>query len=515
MDAQPYGVGASALLAAVPILWLLAALALLRQAAWRACLIGLGATALLAALAWKIAWTDVLRAGLEGALLGLFPILFVIFAAICTFNLTRETGAMDAMRRLLAGVTPDRRLQALLIAWGFGGFLEGAAGFGTAVAIPAAILIGLGFEPRRAAILCLVANTVPVAFGGVGLPVITLARVTDLDLARLTWFVALQLTPLVVVLPLALVTLLTRSLSGLKGVTVACLVAGVAFAAPQLVLARFAGPELTAIAGSLAAMLAVGLVARWLPPKSPWRFPGEAPPTEIGSSTSLREQIVAWSPYWAMLAFILGTGPLVPGVNHALASVQTSLAIVRGARPLAFAWIANPGTLILAGAIVGGLLQGARPGTFARVLKATARQLAPTAITVTAIVALARVMGHSGMSEAIAVALAAGTGPFYPALAPLVGALGTFVTGSDTSSNVLFGALQKQTALRIGADPCWIAAANAAGATAGKMISPQSIAVASSATGQQGREGELLRGTVLHALAYALVLGTIVLAFAR
>jgi lactate permease len=231
-------------------------------------------------------------------------------------------------------------------------------------------------------------------------------------------------------------------------------------------------------------------------------------------TTSLREQLVAWSPYLVMLVLILGTGPLFPPLSRALAGVQSSFAIVRDARPLAFAWILNPGTLILCGALIGGLVQGARPRVFVAVLGRTARQLARTAVTVTSIVALARVMGHSGMSAAIAVALADGTGSFYPALAPLVGALGTFVTGSDTSSNVLFGALQKETALRIGADPTWIAAANAAGATAGKMLSPQSIAIAASATGLQGREGELLRGTLLHALVYTAALGAIVAAFA-
>ena len=460
--------------------------------------------------------SDLARAALEGALLGLWPILFVIFAAIFTYNLTVATGAMDRIRGLLAGVSQDRRLQALLIAWGFGGFLEGVAGFGTAVAIPAAILIGLGFAPRRAAVLCLVANTVPVAFGALGIPVITLAKVTELDLSRLTFFVALQLTPLVVLLPLALVLLLTRSLAGLRGVVGACLVAGLAFAVPQLALAWRVGPELTAVAGSLAAMVAVALWARRFPPARPWRFEGEGAPAALPAAkpTTAREQLVAWAPYLAMLALILLTGPLVPPVNRALALAQTSVPLVRGARPLSFAWLSNPGTLILVGALLGGLVQGARLSVFVLTARRTAGQLSRTAVTVVAIVALARVMGHSGMSASVALGLAHGTGGLYPLLAPLVGALGTFVTGSDTSSNVLFGSLQKQTALQIGADPAWIAAANAAGATAGKMISPQSIAVAASATGQEGAEGELLRATLPHALAYTALLGLLVAAFA-
>lgn len=510
MNPAPHGLAASALLAAAPLAWLLASLGVLRLPAHRACLAGLAGTAAIAVAAWGMSGPDVARAALEGALLGLWPILWVIFAAIFTYNLTQATGAMDRVRRLLAGVSQDRRVQALLIAWGFGGFLEGAAGFGTAVAIPAAILIGLGFEARRAAVVCLVANTIPVAFGGVGLPVITLAKLTDLDLPRLTFFVALQLTPLVVVLPLVVVALLTRGLAGLRGVIGLCLASGLAFAAPQLALARWVGPELTAIAGSLAAMATVAGWVRLRPPRTVWRFPEDGAAVAAPASSTLREQAIAWAPYALMLALILGTGTLVPPVNRALAAVQTSVAIVPGAKPLSFAWLLNPGSLMLLGGIAGGLVQGAGPALLVRVAARTARQLSWTALTVTSIVALARIMGHSGMSAAIALALAGSAGKAYPFFAPLVGALGTFVTGSDTSSNVLFGALQKQTALQIGADATWIAAANAAGATAGKMISPQSIAVAASATGQQGKEGELLRGTILHAIAYTVVLGLIV-----
>ncbi|MGC4118955.1 MAG: L-lactate permease [Myxococcales bacterium] len=512
---MPFGPTSSALLAALPLFWLLLGLGVLRMPAWRACVIGLAATMLVAGLAWKVPATTIALSAVEGALLGLWPIVSVIFAAMFTYNLAVATGAMDRIRALLSGVSADRRVQALLIAWGFSGFLEGAAGFGTAVAIPAAMLIGLGFEPRKAAILCLVANTVPVAFGGVGLPVITLAKVTDTDLARVTYYTALQLTPLVVVLPLILIPMLTGGLAGLRGVVGLCLASGIAFAVPQLVLARFVGPELTAIAGSIAAMPLVALWARFWPAKTVWRFPGEpvAEPLPAGH-TNVREQLVAWAPYLLMLVFILGTGTLVPPVHDALARAQSAIPIVPGAKPLTFAWVLNPGTLIFLGGLAGGLIQGARGAVIAKVLRGTAKQLAATTLTVTAIVALAQVMGHTGMSAAIAVALAGATGKAFPALSPLIGALGTFLTGSNTSSNVLFGALQKQTALQIGADPNWLVAANAAGATAGKMISPQSIAVAASATAQQGREGELLRGTLAQALLYTVVLGAIVVLLA-
>jgi lactate permease len=514
---SPLGsIGLSALVAFLPLLWLLFSLGYMKMAAHKACFISLIVSAIIAVVGWHMPAPFVLTSTLEGIVLAVWPILWVIVAAIFTYNVTMATGAMDKIKGLMSSLSGDRRIQALLIAWGFGAFLEAAAGFGTAVAIPTAILIGLGFNPFFASIICLIANTVPVAFGAVGLPVVTLAQVADLNLMQLTYDIALQLTPFVVLIPFGLVLILTKSLKGLKGVMGVALAAGLGFAIPQLLVARFVGPELTAILGSVVSMACVALMAKFSPPKEEWRFPNEEKSERRSViDTTFTEQIVAWSPYILLFIFILGSSSLVPPIAKLLGSVKSVVSIYEGpgGKPYAIQWLATPGTMIFLAAIIGGLIQGASLSKLLKLFGQTLVQLTKTAATVASIVAMAKVMGYSGMVSGIATALASLAGPFFPLIAPLIGALGTFVTGSDTSANVLFGGLQKQTALQIGADPHWVAAANTAGATAGKMISPQSIAVATSATGQGGNEGDILRVTIVYCLIYVVVLGIVVYAF--
>jgi lactate permease len=510
--AHPFGIGLSALVAFLPLLWLLVSLGVWKMAAHKSCFIALILSLFLAIIGWQMPVELAARGALDGAVLALWPIVWVIFAAIFTYNITLQTGAMSKIQGLMASFSNDRRVQALLIAWGFGAFLEAAAGFGTAVAIPASILIGLGFNPFLASILCLIANTVPVAFGSVGIPVITLAKVANLDVMNLTLAVVLQLTPFIIIIPLFLIRLMTKSFAAMKGIIGMSLAAGFAFAIPQFVIAIYMGPELTAIVGSVASMLTIVLYNKISPPKEAWRFPEDAndKSTQAVFKTSLQEQFVAWSPYVFLFVFILGTNAAVfPALSKILAQVKSTVFIYNGpgGNPLDIAWILTPGTLILLGALLGGLLQKASGSDILAVLKRTCIQLQKTTITVVSIVALARIMGYAGMVGDIAVALAQLTGGLYPFIAPVIGALGTFVTGSDTNSNVLFGGLQKQTALQIGADPTWIAASNSAGATAGKMISPQSIAIAATATGQTGKEGDLLQAMIAPCLVYTILLG--------
>ncbi|MDU4959134.1 MAG: L-lactate permease [Sporomusaceae bacterium] len=510
------GQALSVILALIPIVWLFISLGLLRMAAFKACPVGLALSLLIAVTAWEMPAALAVRAALEGAVLALMPILWVIIAAFFTFNVSVRTGAMERIKVQLSSLSGDRRVQVLLIAWGFGGFLESVAGFGTAVAIPAAILISLGFEPFFAALLCLIANTVAVAFGVIGIPVITLAKITDLPVMPLTQDVVWQLTPFALLIPFLLVATVTRSWRGLNGVWIITLSAGVGFSVAQFLVARFIGPDLPAVAGSLASCLAILASVKALPPAAEWRFPGEAATPARVARFSPVKQLQAWSPYLLLLLLVLGTSTLNPAVNGPLSQVKTLLLLYNGpgGKPLAIDWILTPGTLIMAAAVSGGLLQGASCRALAAVLLDTVRQLQKTMAAVLAIVAMAKVLAYSGMVAAVAVALAAATGPYYPLFAPAIGALGTFLTGSDTSSNVLFGSLQKETALRIGADPSWIAAANTSGACAGKLISPQSIAIAASATGLTGREGELLKATFKYAIGFSLALGLLTFFFA-
>ena len=509
---HPLGIGLSAFVAFIPLLWLLLSLGVFKMPAHKTCFIAMVMSMILAAIAWKMPADLVVTGALDGVILAIWPILWVIFSAIFTYNMTLQTGAMEKIKGVMAGFSSDRRVQALLIAWGFGAFLEAAAGFGTAVAIPAAILISLGFHSFFASVICLIANTVPVAFGAVGIPVITLAKVTDLDVLRLTLDCAIQLTPFVTVIPLALIWIMTKRFSGLRGVIGMAIAAGIAFAVPQLIIAAYMGPELTSIVGSVVSMVTIVVWNKISPPKVEWHFPGEQGEihTKASFQTSFREQCVAWSPYVLLFVLILGTNNAVmPALSKMLGTIQTTVQVYYGpeGKPMSIFWILTPGTLILIGALIGGLLQGASVSDMGVVFKKTCGQLQKTTITVVSIVALAKVMGYSGMVSDIAFALAQTTGSFYPFIAPMVGALGTFVTGSDTNANVLFGGLQKQTALQIGADPSWITAANTSGATAGKMISPQSIAIATSATNQAGIEGDILRATAGYCLIYTLLLG--------
>lgn len=442
-----------------------------------------------------------LNAALEGALIALWPIMIVIVAAIYTYLVAESTGSLKIIENFLSKITTDKRLQVLILAWGFGGFLEAVAGYGTAVAIPASILIVLGFSPLFASVISLVANTVPTAFGAVGIPVSTLAQLTGLDVRLLSGLVAFQLTPFILLIPFVLVVLTGRSLKALAGVWPIALASGLSFAVVHGLTAAFLGAELPALLGSAASLV----VTVWLSS----RFPSELAAAPATEPPRKRDIFRAWLPYVLMFAFILVSSPLFPGLNHLLKEVRSELTLVAD-KPVRFYWIATPGVMILLAAVIAGLIQGAKPARLIQLFGKTLVKLAPSFVTVVSILAMARVMGTSGMITLIALTLSSATGGLYPLLAPFLGALGTFVTGSDTSSNILFGQLQTEVAQKIGLSPAWLAASNTAGATAGKMISPQSIAVAVSATDQSGQEGNILQRTLPVCLVYVVLAGILV-----
>jgi len=488
----------SATIAFLPLLWLLLSLGRLQIKAYTVTLIALIFASVLGITIWGMPVTFALQAIVEGVATGIWPIIWVIIAAIYTYNVTVKTGYMNVINETLANISPDRRIQALILAFSFGGFLEASAGFGTAVAIPASLLVGIGFDPLFAAVICLIANTVPVAFGAIGIPVITLAQVTGLSQSELSAFAAYQLIPFIIILPFVLVVIMTKSFKSLKDVFGVCLVSGVAFALFQTIFAVSIGPEVAAIVGSLASLLAIVLYVRIRPVKKIWYFPEEKAgnqiaatkmPLEKNNKVSTKKQLIAWTPYIVLFILIMSAN-LIPQLKF-LGDIATKVQLYFGpqGKPFTFQWLTTPGSIMFISAVIAGLVQGSNVKELAVVFGKTVKQLLPTIIVVSSIVAMAKIMGYSGMISIIAVALSAMTGRLYPFIAPLIGALGTFITGSDTSSNILFGALQKQTALEINANPVWIAAANTVEASAGKMISPQSIAVAASATGLSGKEG--------------------------
>ncbi|WP_303866779.1 L-lactate permease [Acetobacterium wieringae] len=490
-------------IALIPVIWLIVSLGVLKIPGQKACPIALAMTIGLSILVWQMPVLDSLTAALEGAAMAIWPIFLVIIAAVFTYNLVTHTGGMETIKKMMSSVSTDQRILVLILAWGFGGFLEAIAGFGTAVAIPASILAALGFNPVFAAIICLIANTTPTAFGAIGLPVSTLASVTGLNVNDLSFTIAIQLFVMIVIIPFILVSLTGKSVKAIKGVFLITLMAGLSFGLPQIFVAKVLGAELPAIVGSVICMAVVITMAKVF-------YKDTA--AKDGQKIPLKTAVMAWLPFILVFAIIILCSSLFPAINGLLKQVSTTVQIYTGphGKPMTFYWLATPGTLIIIATYLGGLIQGVKFGEISTILGKTVKQMFKSAITIMSIVALAKVMGYSGMIGVIAQILVLVTGDFYPLIAPLIGALGTFVTGSDTSANVLFGGLQVEAANAIGMSPYWLAAANTAGATAGKMISPQSIAVATAATGIIGSEGKILQATMKVCAVYVIVIGLVV-----
>lgn len=490
-------------IAMIPVLWLIVSLGVLKMPAHKTCSFTVILTLAIAIICWRMKFIDGITATVEGMAIALWPILLVIVAALFTYNLAVETKTMDVIKKMLSSITTDKRIQVLILAWGFGGFLEAVAGYGTAVAIPASILASLGFNPLFAAVICLLANTVPTAFGALGIPVTTLATVTGLEIVHLSYVTSIQLAGFIVLIPFLLVILTEKSIKALKGVVGITLVSGITFAMPQVFIAKYLGADLPALVASICSMACTILMAKAMNKEKV-----ETKEDKIG----LKEGILAWLPYILLCGLILIASPLVPSINSLLAKASSNIHIYTGdaTSTTAFSWINTPGMMILIATFIAGLIQKLKFTYMLDVLKRTVIQLKTSFITIMSIVAISKIMSHSGMTSSISFGLCAITGSFYPLIAPLLGAIGTFVTGSDTSANILFGALQTEAAKSLSIDPYWIAAANTAGATAGKMISPQSIAIATSATGLIGSEGKILSTTVKYCLGYVIILGLIV-----
>ena len=453
------------LIACIPIVLLMIALGKLKIAGHKVCPIAFVITCLLAVLVWNMQVKDIFTAGLEGVALAIWPIMLVIVAAVFTYNLSIYTGSMEIIKKIMISVTNDKRILVLILAWGFGGFLESIAGFGTAVAIPASILSVLGFDPIFAAVMCLIANTTPTAFGAIGLPVITLSQVTGLDINELSYAATIQLAAMIIIIPFILVAITGKSIKAIKGVFGITLASGISFAIPQIFVARFIGAELPAVIGSVICMAVTIFMAK--------KFYSKNPNDKTHTELNFKKCIMAWLPFILVFLIIIICSPLFKVIYNPLASIKTSVLIYsgNGASPYTFSWIVTPGVLIVVATYIGGLLQGFKFKEISIVLLKTVKQMSKSAITIISIVALAKVMGYSGMIKSIADVLVNMAGGFYPIIAPVIGALGTFITGSDTSANVLFGQLQVQAANAIGVNEYWIAASNVMGTTAGKMIS--------------------------------------------
>ncbi|MEW6426197.1 MAG: lactate permease LctP family transporter [Bacillota bacterium] len=516
---NPLGnLGLSALVAAVPIIFFLLALAGLRLKGYLAALLTVGLALLVAVFFHGMPVNLALLSTLYGALFGLWPIGWIVVTAVFLYNLTVETGQFKVIKDSIASLTGDRRLQALLIAFSFGAFLEGAAGFGTPVAITAAMLVGLGFNPLYAAGICLIANTAPVAWGAVGIPIITAGAVTGLDAMAISKMVGRQLPFLSLLIPFWLI-LVMAGWKGAKEVLPAILVSGISFAAMQWFSSNFLSPMLPDILSALFSLLGLVFFLRVWRPKSTWRFPGEAPEPareRIGDyppAAVLR----AWSPF-IVLTILIGDWGIKPvkalldGASLALPFPGLDKMIVIAGRTLNVTYTFNPlsatGTAILITAVISAFILQINLAQFSRIFISTLKTLRFALLTIAGVLGFAFLANWSGMTPTIGRAFTV-TGFIFPFVSAFLGWLGVFITGSDTSSNALFGKMQQVTAESMGLNPVLTVAANSSGGVVGKMISPQSIVVGTSSTGLTGREGDLFRFTLPHSLLFAVLIGLI------
>jgi lactate permease len=518
--------GFSALVAALPVFTLLYLLGVKRKPAWIAALSGLAAAALVALVAYGMPAVTMLSAVGYGAAFGLFPIGWVVFCAILLYRITLETGQFEIVKDSVGSLTDDRRLQALLIAFAFGAFIEGAAGFGTPVAVSAAMLTGLGFSPFYAAGICLLANTAPVAFGSIGTPILTLHTVTGLPMDQLSAWVGRICAPISLIVPAYLLAVM-GGWRALKGVMLGAVVCGVSFATTQILVSNFIGPQLTDILSSLAAIGSLVLLFLLWKPKDKFDLEGHSAPQVAPRRHPTGELLLAWAPYvilvvmvliWGFFKTELGKVSAVipwPGLDK---QIQQMPPVVL--KPTAygavyrFDWLGASGTACLIAALLSAALLRMSLGRFLKVLTATAKQLALSMVTIASVLALAFLMNYSGATATLGLGFAA-TGVLFPFFSSLLGWLGVFLTGSDTSANALFGNLQVVTAGRLGLDPVLMAASNSSGGVMGKMISLQSIAVAAAATGMKpADEARLFRFTLKHSLILAVAIGLITMLYA-
>ena len=520
---DPFGnIGLSALIAVTPILFIFWALVIKKMKGYKTSLIATLLTILIAIFIYGMPAKLALLSTANGALYGLFPISWIVITAVYLFNITIKSGQFEIIKHFMASITSDRRLQALLVAFSFGSFLEGMVGFGTPVAITAAMLVGLGFNPLYAAGICLIANTAPVAFGSIGIPITVASQVTSIPEMAISQMVGRTLPLLSFIIPYYLVILM----SGFRKTTEvlpAILVSGISFAVMQWFTSNFLGPALPDLIAGVTSILCLTIFLKFWKPKNIWRFPQEPAPTiHLEKKYTTGQILRAWSPFilLSLMILIWGLQP-VKNLFNAVGQVQFEfpglhqVILDPGSKPVPhifkFNYLSASGTAVLLASIIAIPLIGLKFKQAIKIFITTLKQLWFPIITVTGILAFAYIINDSGMTLTIAQPLS-NTGWLFPFFSPILGWLGVFITGSDTSANALFGKLQASTATSIGVDPVVTVAANASGGVVGKMISPQSIAIAAAAGNLVGRESELFRFTFKHSLLLLLLICLMVMA---
>ncbi len=508
--------------ALLPIVFFFAALTVLKLKGYVAGFFTLLISILVAIFAFGMPAGMALSSAAYGFAYGLWPIAWIIVTAVYLYKITVKTGQFDIIRSSVISITEDQRLQMILVGFSFGAFLEGAAGFGAPVAITAALLVGLGFNPLYAAGLCLIANTAPVAFGAMGIPIIVAGQVSGLDAYHIGQVAGRQLPILSVIVPFWLIAMMD-GMRGIKQTWPAVLVAGVSFAITQFLTANFIGPELPDVTSALVSLICLSLFLKKWQPSEIFTFQGMKQPEARKASEYSTGQIVkAWSPFAILTVFVslwtmkplktfLDSFSLIeikwPGLHNL---VMKAAPVVKDPTPYAAVYKLNllsaVGTSILLASIVTIILLKMKPAEAVKTFFETLHELRFSILSIGLVLGFAFVANYSGLSSTLALVLA-GTGAAFPFFSPFLGWLGVFLTGSDTSANALFGSLQASTAHQVGISPELAVAANTTGGVTGKMISPQSIAIACAAVGLAGKESDLFRFTVKHSLIFCTFVG--------
>lgn len=523
----------STILAALPIIVLLGSIAIFHMRIHLAAILGLVVAIAVALFIFRMPGEAVTATTLYGSAYGLFPIGWIVLNLIFLYQLTVNKGLFTLIRQHLSTIAPDPRIQVILIAFAFGAFFEGAAGFGTPVAITAAILIQLGFRPLAACGLSLIANTAPVAFGALGTPIIALAAVTDIDVLKLSAMVGRQLPFFSLIVPFWVIWAMA-GFRGMLGVWPAALTAGLSFALTQFFVSNFHGPWLVDIFASIASITSIIVLLKFWQPKTIWTLPVADDTVPIDKEPVVvkkKDMIRAWTPWVILVIFIFAWG--VPTVKTALNNISAPQFevsylhnLVKRTPPIApvptlekpakteeaifkLNWLSATGTGILLAAIIAGFAIGFSLKEMLKVYLETLWRVRFSLITIAAMLALGYVTKYSGADATLGLALAK-TGVLYPFFGTMLGWLGVALTGSDTASNVLFGSLQTITAKQTFVSPVLMAAANSSGGVMGKMVDAQSIVVASTATNWYGHEGQILRYVFFHSIALAALVGILV-----
>ncbi len=529
-----------ALVASLPLFVLLIGIPLLMKPAYKVAIVAWAVTVLAAIFFFGFPAQVTLLAALQGGLTGIFPIMYIPFGALVVYNMLKSTGWMDKMQGAMANLTIDRRAQALLIAFGFGAFLEGICGFGAPVAIPASILVGLGYSPMMAALVCLVANTGPVPFGSLAIPTVVLSKTTGLDLMKLSQMTGRFMAPLAFVMAFATVYSMSK-FKGMKGSLGTILVTGLSFSITQFLVSNFLGAELATILGALVCLLATAVYLKFQKKVEPWLFEGETVQVSTAKAFHPRELFLSWLPYLLLAVIIItvnlpSTKNQFSGVAAGWHWVLFKAQIYNPGKLYTFPWLQTPGTIMLISGLIACPFLGIKFSVFGQQFGRTFKQMIPSFIAVACILSISEVMNmalpivdpktklavwgvlgakHISMVATLANSIIAVVSQHvYPLLSPVFGMIGVFLTGSNTSANALFGNLQKLTAQGMGLSEILMASAGSAGGIAGKMISPQSIVIAATAVGLAGKEGLIMRQTIKYTIPFLILVGLMAWAFA-